>query len=809
MFRHLIASAAMVLLLCGMAGAQPINESTPEANRKFALELYELKDYYNARIKLERAYDDFKTNDLAWRMAMSEYYMRNYRQAERWFARIGRRDKTGEFPEAQFWKARMMKMNGKYEEAIGELNDIVRSDADPYLKRKAQMELTGAMMANEAAELKRLSFNNAGKDLNSPGSEGSVFIDPSGEVMYFTSFELQEAAELGEGKEYPLSLARVARWAADKWTKEGDMGDMINREEYHTGHISVSPDGNHLYFTRVLMKVDSLAESRIYVSSKQGGTWSPAYEVTGVNGEWLARFPCIGELFGNEVLYFSANIPGGHGGYDLYYARKIDERTFADPVNLGTVINGEGDEISPFFRDGRLYFSSDSHAGFGGLDIFSTDWDGSAWSTPDNLGKGFNTSVDDFGFSVDATGMRGALLSNRPEGKSLDSRTCCDDIYTFFIAPVEIELLVTVQESEKKRELRGAGVQVIEMTGDKMGATTNEPTGPKGVAVFTLGADKAYRIIAQAEGYFPDTLDFHTQGIKDNTTLKKTLVINPRPRDPEYEVYTIEEPIRLNSIYYDYNDDKILPDAEPQLQLLLDLLNQYGDMVIELSSHTDARGNDDYNQRLSQRRAQSAKNWIVARGIPDARIEAVGYGETQILNQCVNNVECTEEEHRFNRRTEFKILSGPTTIQIEKKRLKSEAAPADTKKPTPTRGRGGNAVPAAAPAQLPVLKWEDDAVDFGELQRGEVREKTFIFTNTGDVPVTIELCNACDCMTLDWTSLPVKPGAQGRIEARFDSTKKEPGEVVNDYINVILANKHPGTDHPVIFELNYRARIQP
>jgi peptidoglycan-associated lipoprotein len=818
MIRSIFPIAALLFLLAVSVTAQPLNESTPEANRKFAIELFETKDYYNARIKLERAYDDFKTNDLAWMMAMAEYKMRNYRNAERWFTRIGRRDKTGEFPEAQLWKARMMKMNGKYEEAIGEFNDIIKSDADPFIKRQAQAELSGAVLAVESPESKRLQFNNAGKELNKPGSEAAVFVAPSGEEMYYATFDMEETQELGEDKEPTLSRAHKAAWAKEKWSPQGPLSEVINREDYHTGSISISPDGERMYFTRVLMRRDSLAESRIFLSNRQANAWSPAYEVKGVNGEWMALFPCIGELFGNEVMYFVADIPGGHGGLDIYYSRKIDDQTFADPVNLGTVINGPGDEITPFYRDGRLYFSSTTHAGFGGYDIFQSDWDGSTWSTPQNMGKGFNTSVDDYSFTVEASGHKGALLSNRPEGKSLDSRTCCDDIYTFTIAPIEVELITTVKEGEKNRELRGVRVQIIDMTGDKMGETKEVFTGAKGAATAIIVPEKAYRLIATADGFFPDTLDFHTQGIKDNITLQKTLTIMPRPRDPEYEIYTSEEPIRLNSIYYDYDDDKILADAEPQLQLLVDLLNQYGDMVIELSSHTDARGNDDYNQRLSQRRAQSAKNWIVAKGIPEARIQAVGYGETQILNHCQNNVDCSDEDHRFNRRTEFRIISGPTTIQIEKKRLKGESglvtppkkrfvAPSGVGDSVPSDPGMSLAVPQEGSRTRSLIRWEEDAVDFGTLRRGEEREKTFYFTNTSDTPVTIELCNACDCMTLDWTALPVAPGARGKVEARFDSTKKEPGEVVNDYINVILANKHPGTEHPVIYELNYRARI--
>ncbi len=798
-----------VSFLCGWS--QPANEPTAEANLKFALELFEQQDYSNAREKLERAYEDFKTNEVAWKLAMSHYYSRDYRRAESAFNRIVRRDKKDEYPEAQLWKARMMKMNGKYEEAIGELNDIVKSDADPYVKQAAALELAGANMAVSSEEQVRMTIENAGRDVNYPGSEGSVFISPSGEEMYYTSYQLNEALVLGKDVEPAYCRAVLSKWSEDKWGPGSAMDEKINREEYNTGNISVSPEGNRLFFTRVLMKVDSMQESRIYVSNKEGAAWGPAYELTGVNGDWIAKQPCVGELFGSEVLYFVSDKPGGHGGFDIYYARKTGETSYADPINLGDVINGPGDEITPFYRDGRLYFSTTSLPSFGGFDIYSSDWNGSVWSTPENLGKGFNSSVDDFGFSVDATGYKGALLSNRPEGKSLDSRTCCDDIYTFLISPIKLDLLASVKDGKVDGLLRGVQVQLIDMTGDKMGETQIAATGGEGSAPFVLALDKAYRIIANADGYVGDTLDFNTASIKEDMTFKKTLVMMPIPKEPEYEVYTTEEPIRLNSIYYDYDDDKILPESEPDLQLLLELMAQYGDMVIELSSHTDARGDDDYNQRLSQRRAQSATNWLLAKGVDTSRIQPVGYGETQILNQCTNGVECTDDEHRFNRRTEFKIISGPTSIKIEKTRLKSadEEAPANRRNNnTRTRRRGGgDSVAMDAYPPPPALTWDSDGVNFGQMKQGSSRDHVFTFTNTGDKDVTIEICTACDCMTLDWTTLPVKPGQKGTIKAHFDTSKKEAGDMVNDFINVIMEERDPATGYPIIYELHYQAEI--
>ncbi|MBK6994563.1 MAG: OmpA family protein [Lewinellaceae bacterium] len=155
-------------------------------------------------------------------------------------------------------------------------------------------------------------------------------------------------------------------------------------------------------------------------------------------------------------------------------------------------------------------------------------------------------------------------------------------------------------------------------------------------------------------------------GSKKARVSRKKLTLRLLKREPEFDTLRINEPIRLDNILYDYDKDNIRPDAEPDLQSVVDLMKKYPEMKIELSSHTDARGIDAYNEDLSQRRANSAVAWIVAKGIAADRIVAKGYGEKQLQNKCTNGVECTEEEHQINRRTEFKITAGPTSIVIER-----------------------------------------------------------------------------------------------------------------------------------------------
>jgi peptidoglycan-associated lipoprotein len=290
------------------------------------------------------------------------------------------------------------------------------------------------------------------------------------------------------------------------------------------------------------------------------------------------------------------------------------------------------------------------------------------------MGKPYNSPVDDLYFTLDDTGYKGFVVSNREGGRSVKSKTCCDDIWTIDIAEVILDLQAKTF-ADKKTPLEGVTLELVSVQDGSMGETAKKTNPSANNFAFTLAEEMAYMVIASKQGYKSDTIRFNTVGLKVSTTIQKELnliFIPPPPEDP-YEEYEVNEPIELGNIYYDLNRATILPEAEPDLTYLMELMNQYSDMVIELSSHTDAQGSDKFNLGLSERRAISAMEWLTKRGIAKERIKPVGYGETQIRNQCLNDVECTDDEHRYNRRTEFKILAGPTSIRIEKKRLKKGA----------------------------------------------------------------------------------------------------------------------------------------
>jgi peptidoglycan-associated lipoprotein len=662
-------------LSIAVSTAQPINRATPDSNRKAAAKADSTNNPYTALELWQDVYDDTKEKPVLAKVGMDQYIIRDYDKAERTFSKLVLRDRKGEYTELKYWLAMAMKANGKYAEAEDMFNQYVAEGADDNLKKLSKNEIAGCELGKKAKQPDNLIVNNAGKKVNSPQTEASPVY--SGSELYFTSLKAKEVIVI-DGKEgdwgSKIYTSTPGKASPAEYGDPTALGTQINREGYSQGNVYITADGKTMYFTRVLMMNNVMSESKIFYSKKGADGWGAAYEVKGVNGDYIAKHPCEGELFGEKVLFFVSNMAGGKGGDDIYYAPKKGEGQFGLPVNLGTVINTPGDEATPFYRDGKLYFSSNGHPSLGGMDVFESQWNGSIWSEPKPLPSGINTSLDDQYYTIaTADGMSGFLVSNRPGPNNLKSKTCCDDIYTWEFERVKVELAVKTfrPRSSKKGEkenppLPGCTVQIFDVT-EKNPVKAEEKTNPNANDfAFTLSPDKSYKIVAYQTGYKPDTLLFNTLNIKKTTSFDKRLTLHIDKKEPVDSFITVyrDSLFRLNNIYYDYNKWDIKSDAEPDLQFLTDLMIQYPDMKIELSSHTDSRGQDDYNMTLSQKRAESAKTWMEAKGIKADRIVAKGYGESKLLNGCSNGVECSEEDHRLNRRTEFKIIAGPTSIKI-------------------------------------------------------------------------------------------------------------------------------------------------
>ncbi len=653
--------------------AQPTTKVTYEMKLATADKAAKSFDYYSAIDWYGQAYKESK--DINLQIAIADLYAkaRDYDRAMKIYQRVINRDKNGEYYDLKLDLGRMYKYQSMYPEAIVEFKAVLAdTEVDDELKVIAKKELAGIEAMDNFNDNLEAVINFLPGKVNTASAESSPALTPDG-TLYFSTFNRKrEIVFDGEQGDFHAKIYSAEPSEKGEFESTKALGDKINREGFNSGGVSFSRDGKTMYFTRAKLMNNEVETSTIMLSKNSDRGWGAPEVLASLQGDFICKHPYEGELFGRKVLYFTSNMDGGEGGYDIYYC-DIDGDKIGLPVNLGNSVNTPDDEITPFYMNGTLYFSSNGHPNIGGHDIFYSTWNGSAWDNPTNMGFNYNTSYDDMFLRFDSKGTTGYLVSNRPDKnkqKIKGNEACCDDIYVVNIKELVIQLATTVEDD--KGPLNGSKLELYDLT---LGAYPDSKTSVSSNTFnFPLNADRSYKAYITKEGYFPDSIEFNTNGIIDDYTVTNKVILKMKPVDDksDVDIYTTNEPIRLNNIYYDFNDAKILPAAEQDLNVLLDLMYQYSDMVIELSSHTDSRGKAPFNEKLSQRRADSARDWLINEGVEANRIKPVGYGESLIINGCTDGVRCNEAQHQENRRTEFKIISGPTTIEIKKEVLQKK-----------------------------------------------------------------------------------------------------------------------------------------
>lgn len=752
---------------------QPLKEIPFRFKLEAADSAYKNHDYYNAIQWYNEVYREDRQNKYLDRLAGLYFTIRDYKRAERWLDRLIERDKENSYPLARLQYAQALKMNGKYDLSAIQLQEIVRGSFSDSIRQVAQVELKGINMAESMVRPANIAVVNVGNLVNTRNSEATP-IPIAGGDLYFISF--------GENKIIETEADDINTQAKIFTAKMNNKGQFTRRatpvddikvgDKGHIGNVFVSPDGRSLYFTYFLLNGNKLDKSEIYYSTSSGRGWSSPKKVEGLPELGIVKNPSTGTLLGQQVLFFSYN-GTGEGGYDIFYAPLESPTRVGNVVPVGAGINTPGDEISPIFSSNTLYFSSNGHPSIGGFDIYSALWTGDSWTRIENMGKGINSTLDEKFYFPSGDQINGYLVSNREGTRSVQSSTCCDDIFQLEDKTIIIRLLATVLDGEEP--LKEASIAVFPVEQKEWGSPDIQYNGKGNEFTFSIDADKAYQVVVSREGYVSDTVAFNTVGVVESKDFRGTFRLKKLPEEKETEeTISLNEPIRLKNIYYDFDDDKIKIEAEQDLDYLYDLLSEYPNMVIELSSHTDSRGSDSYNLNLSQRRANSAKDYLVQRGIDPDRIEAVGYGETKILNHCTNGVNCSEEEHQLNRRTEFKIIAGPTTVPVKRTTRK-------VRDRTSENDQDGN----TQSGKYPVIQFSQDEYDLGNVKKPNMKSGQIAFTNTGNAPLVIEVASGCDCTTLDWPRSPIAPGAKGTIQVQYDSSKRDKGlqEVTVDILS--------------------------
>lgn len=649
----------MIAFICSCALTNEIkNGEAAYEQKKYAVAVEMLKKEHKGQSSKRNA------SRIAYLLGSSYEILNDIPKAIRWYEKAVR-DNYGE--QADRGLARVYKQSGDYATSLEIWTNLSRIHSqDQMIKREIQVLKLAAEWERErqnTTKIFALDGNSRFNDYTSTIYEGNYLV--------FTS----DRRDATGSEDY--------KWTGNKYSdlfimdKEGRGVRRFDAEinsNFNEGAACFTQDFNKIIFTRCSGTESTDSYCKLMYANKQDGLWTEPKVINFVVDNINYGQPTLIE--NDSVMVFCTRGPDGPGGYDLYYSELVGDDEWSSPYLMPNTINSPGDEYFPTSFKDTLYFSSDYHPGLGGLDIFKTYLkDNGSWSKPINVRQPINSSYDDFGLVIDEYArLRGKEVQKGffSTSRGKDGK---DNIYSYtqyLLEDVEVDTVPKVEPKEElsiylagkvitdsykddddpNSEIIGTTALTdarVEFSGD---LSLDRRSGKDGLFIEELDNGKTYTIKASKPGYLSRTIKVSTRGLNLSPD-EKSYTINV---EIKLDKIFYNKEIILKEIYYDYDKWAIVEDAKPTLNRLSTLLKDNPQIRIQISSHTDCRGEDDYNAELSQKRAQSAVLYLVDRGIPFDRLQAQGYGESQLsMDECECD-SCTEEQHQINRRTTFKIL---------------------------------------------------------------------------------------------------------------------------------------------------------
>jgi peptidoglycan-associated lipoprotein len=641
----------LVCLVLASCGASNIG--------RIAFTAKEIGEYSKAIDKYRKANKKEKSREkrTEYTFAIAECYRQlgQYEMAELYYRNAVRRNHPD--PKALLWYAEMLRTSQKYEEAI--------ENYKAYLDKVPGNERALNGMESIRRSLQWIAnptrhIINPEKALNSRESDYSpAYAGGRDNEIIFTSTRKAGTGKKKSnitGQKYADLFKSEYNVQKQKWEEPQliDQNMIVNTSD-EEGAAYLSSTGGQMLYTRCMYDKTRNLGSQILSTSQVRGSWAEPSPIDLFGDSILVAHPALSP--DGSTLYFVSDQKGGQGGKDIWKAEKT-KGTFGKPENLGNKINTPGNEMFPYVRDnGELYFSSDFHPGMGGLDIFRAKMNEDGVWEVENMGYPMNSPWDDFGIAFVNGKDQGLFSSNRKGSRS-------DDIYSFVVPPVIFQASGEIFNKKTGSKLDGAMVRIIGSDG-----TNLRMRAQNGNFQVKLNPGTEYVFAAFRDGFLNDKVRATTAGLTDSKDFRFELYLTPT-----------DEPIKLNNINYEFGKYDLLPESIIALDSLVRLLELNPTITIELMSHTDHIGSEQFNFELSQKRAETVVAFLISKGINPRRLTAKGYGETwpkkvtreiaaqydflnrgDVLTEEFINKLSTEAQkdiaRAINRRTEFRVIS--------------------------------------------------------------------------------------------------------------------------------------------------------
>ncbi|TJY34026.1 OmpA family protein [Pontimicrobium aquaticum] len=550
-------------------------------------------------------------------------------------------------PEYIYKYSQVQRSLGNYQEAENWLQTFKNRQNEDS---RTEFILGDIKIYDELSSMEKVYIEVTNLDINTKYSDFGSF-EHNGQLFFASS--RNTSSKLYDWNEEPFLDLYQVDVKDDNGVKNLGKPVFIKAQDvntnFHEASVAITNDGKTIYFTR-----DNVNKRNRLDYDKKGTTHLKIYKASLDNGNWtdIEELPFNDDVFStghpalspdNKTLYFVSDREdiNSFGQTDIYKVTINEDGSYGDPENLGASVNTEGREMFPFVaKDNTLYFSSDGYLNLGLLDIYKSNVLKGQDEEPINLGAPYNSGADDFAFFINSENETGYFSSNREGGKG------SDDIYSF--AAYECKQTVTgvARDSKTQEPLNAVTIEIVNDAGVIIQTVT---TSEDGAYTYEVDCNQKYSIRGSKPNYKDDVQHFVASS-ENNFVNEVDLNLVP---------LCFGDEIVINPIFFDFDKWNIRTDAQYELENIVTVLRDHPEMVIKIESHTDSRGGDRYNIKLSDRRAKSTRDYLLSRNIAPERIEsAIGYGETQLLNECSNGVKCSKEKHQLNRRSKFLIVQG-------------------------------------------------------------------------------------------------------------------------------------------------------
>ena len=623
----------------------------PRKKKKIADQLMKEGSYYNAAEYYEDVIKEKPDNiKVMHDLALINDMLRDYKAAEKYYKLEISKD-AKKWPNDVYYLGQVQKKLGKYDDAKKSFQDYLKSDLD----KDDKSYKTLAKIAIEGCDSSVAWLANPNKiKVEHEDAINCVLTDfapkplSGGRVLY-SSMAQDTAVVMTKNEKDIYAKIFTARKQGKEWVEITKLPSPPNDPKVAVGNAIMTPDEKTIYYTKCDESGLVTTKCKIFRTTKNGAEWNNPEELKDLNSpNYTTTEPAFGVTSdGKPILYFVSD-RGGKGDLDIFYAPMLDNGKFGPVKNVGTPVNGPGNEVTPFYdmKTKSLYFATDGKPSLGGYDVYKVSGYPDAWGVPANIGAPVNSSADDMYYALDDNAKKGFVVSNRVGTKTTRGETSGDDIWSVAVREdVVLKGIYVLRGDPTQTPVVGIDASMYHVNGANYEFMSNQLT-TKDPFYFNLKRGQGYKINGNKEGLWPSVENINIKEDEEQDTISRVFIIDP----------IIKKKVKIENVYFAFDKSNLIDFYRNQMDSVISVLMQNPGYSVEVHGHTDSKGTDEYNVKLSERRAGEAASYLESKGVDKSRIIVKGFGKSVPLVPNEKDGKDDPEGRAQNRRVEFKLI---------------------------------------------------------------------------------------------------------------------------------------------------------